>query len=674
MLNTPLTKSLLRTTDKYIDALSKWWVKTVWDLINHYPREFDDRTEVLDSFAMLNLKEKNTVLVTLVSVVNQKTASNKLLTKAIFEDKDWFMAEWVWFNRKFLAQTLSPKQNSKVLVSWKVKYAFWKATFQSPEVETDMSKVWWEVLPIYSDINYIPSKWIASKMTFLKKFFWAIEETLPDEIILKYGFVDKKTALYKLHFPSNPNDIEIAKHRLAYDELYDIQYFAISKKYDNISASNKNTFSIQMNPEFIKEILQKLPFELTDKQKIVLFQLLKDMENTHAMSRLLEWDVWTWKTIVALISAIHAIKESAKDWNKIQVAIMAPTAILATQHFEWMQELLMDYGITSNLLVWATTAKNKRIIKEDLKNGQLDLIIWTHALIEDSVEFNNLWYVVIDEQHRFWVNQRDSLEKKFKLEKGDNSLKFPHVLNMTATPIPRTLALTLYWDQDLSVINEYPKWRKEIFTKVCRTEDQRQQVELFIRSELEKWRQVFWISPLVEASEKMDLSNAIDTFESLTDIFHPYSVWLVHGKMKPKDKDDIMDKFARNEIQVLSSTSVVEVWINVPNATIMCIEWAERFGLSQLHQFRWRVWRGKYQSYCYLFPTTWNKTDRLSAMEKTNNGFELSEIDLEIRWPWEVYWVRQSWLPDLKLADLKDLEMLSQIREDIEELFNSKKT
>lgn len=671
MLNTRLTKSLLKTTDKYIDALEKWGITTVWDLISHYPREYDDRTEVLESFSMLNLKEKNTVLVKLISITNQKTANNKLLTKAIFEDKNWFMSEWIWFNMKFLASSLSQFKDKKVIVSWKIKYDFWKVTFSSPNVEWDLNKLEGEIIPIYSDINYIPSKWLAPKIRLLQKYFSYINDDLPQKLIKKYNFIDKRTALYKLHFPENPHDIELAKNRLAYDELYEIQYRAISKKYENILISENHTFEIPMNAEFIKEILLKLPFELTDKQKIVLFQILVDMWKSHSMNRLLEWDVWTWKTVVALVSAIHAIIESTKLWNRIQVALMVPSAILATQHFESVQEMLLDYWLTSNLLIWATTAKNKRIIKEDLKNGQIDVIIWTHALIEDDVKFSNLWYVIVDEQHRFWVKQRETLEKKFKFVEVENKLKLPHVLNMTATPIPRTLALTLYWDQDLSVINEYPKWRKLIHTKVCSTDPQREEVTLFIRSELEKWRQVFRISPLVEASEKMDLANALETYESLVDLFYPFNVWLVHGKMKPKEKDSVMEKFAKNEINVLSATSVVEVWINVPNATIMCIEWAERFGLSALHQFRWRVWRWKYQSYCYLFPTSWNKTDRLRAMERTNNWFELSEIDLEIRWPWEVYWVRQSWIPDLKLADLKDLEMVSQIREDIEELFNA---
>jgi len=347
---------------------------------------------------------------------------------------------------------------------------------------------------------------------------------------------------------------------------------------------------------------------------------------------------------------------------------MAPTEILTRQHFQWIQDLLLKYNISSHLLVWSLTAKQKEAVKADIKSGNIDIVIWTHALVQDDVVFNNLWFVVVDEQHRFWVKQREVLEKWFWNKSG----LVPHNLNMTATPIPRTLALTLYWDQDLSVISQYPKWRKEIFTKVAKNEVEREQIELFVRSEIEKWRQVFWVSPLVEESEKIDLANAINTYENLSLIFEPFKVGLLHWKMKAKEKEQIMKDFSENKIQILSSTSVVEVWVDVPNSTIMCIEWAERFWLSQLHQFRWRVWRWKYQSYCYLFPTKWNYTDRLKAMERTNNWFELAEIDLELRWPWEVYWLRQSWIPDLKVADLKDLNLISQIRDDIEELFKEK--
>ena len=813
MLKTKLTKSILRTTDNYIKSLEKAGVLTIGDLLNHFPRDYEDRTNVLSNFSLVNIKEKNTILLKLVSINSQRSANNKLLTKAVLEDDSGFLAEAVWFNRKYLATQLANFKDKKILITWKCKYAYWKLSFVSPEVETNLEKVAWEIVPIYAELNYIPSKWLKWKIELLKKYITSdnFSENLPEKIVEKYWFISRAEAVYKIHFPKNQNDIELAKNRLSYEELYFINYRQLKKKFDNFSESEWKSIKIELNAEFVKEIISKLDFELTDKQKIALFQILKDMEKTHSMARLLEWDVWTGKTIVALISGIHVISsppltpppsgegdleernwlvlqnyfespnylkdivlklrknqteaekilweilrwqklnwmkfrrqhpfwryvadffcakeklvveldweihEKTKEYDKIrdevikqywvkilrikneevfsdiekvlskivlslppeggkvrmeekknnQVAFMAPTEILARQHFNWSQNLLMQFWIKSALLVGSTTKKQKEIIKKDLKNGQIDIIFWTHALVQEDVIFQKLAYVIIDEQHRFWVKQREVLEKYV----SENWI-VPHVLNMTATPIPRTLALTLYWDQDLSIINQYPKWRKEIFTKVIKNERERQEVEKFIRNELEKKRQVFWISPLVEESEKIDLANAINTYNSLALIFSPFKVWLLHWKMKAKEKEQIMSDFKENKIQILSSTSVVEVGVDVPNATIMCIEWAERFGLSQLHQFRWRVGRGEFQSYCYLFPSSGNYTDRLRAMEKTNDWFELSEIDLEIRWPWEVYGVKQSWVPDLKVASLTDLDLISQIREDIEEELKNKK-
>lgn len=850
MLSEKLNKTLLKTTDNYIKALEKAWVSTVADLLFHFPRDYDDRTNVLDNFSLLNIKEKNTILVKLVSISSQKTGNNKLLTKAVLEDKNGFLSEAVWFNRKYLATQLKSFEDKKIIVSWKVKYAFWKVTFQSPEVETDLEKISGEIVPIYPELNYIPSKWIEWKILLLKNFIKDISEDLPEEIVKKYNFISKRDAVFRVHFPKNKSDIEQAEYRLAYGELFEINYKSIASKYEYFQESEGKSLAIKLNPDLVKKILEYFPFEFTNHQKIALFQILKDMEKNFSMQRLLEWDVWTWKTAVAFVAWVHGILESEKksqilnsslwiseknppipnpfpqgekgdfqgekissfgknkdyivelarkfrknlteaeenlweilrwkkinwikfrrqhpfwryiadfysdeaklvvelDWKihektkeydelrdeiiskywvkilrikneeieqnleevllkileflpplgegqrmgeegkknifssllkvnvlgdenlsyKIQVAIMAPTEILARQHFEWMQNFLLNFWIKSELLVWSLTAKQKKSVKERLKNWDIDIIIWTHALVQEDVIFFNLWFVVVDEQHRFWVKQRETLEKWFWNRWG----LIPHNLNMTATPIPRTLALTLYGDQDLSVISEYPKWRKEIFTKVAKNDEERLQIENFVRAEIEKWRQVFWISPLVEESEKLDLANAINTWENLKEIFFPFKVGLLHGKMKAKEKDEVMRDFAENKIQILSSTSVVEVWVNVPNATIICIEWAERFGLSQLHQFRWRVWRWKYQSYCYLFPSKWQYTDRLKAMEKTNNGFELAEIDLELRWPWEVYGLRQSWVSDLKIAKLTDLELISQIREDIVEIFENKK-
>jgi RecG-like helicase/very-short-patch-repair endonuclease len=621
MINTKLTKTLLRTTDNYIGALKKWGILTVSDLLNHYPRDYEDRTNVLDSFSLLNIKEKNTILVKLLSLNTTKTWGWKLLTKAVIEDKNGFLSESVWFNRKYLSTTLKPYEWKKILVSWKVKYAYWKITFQSPEVETDLSKVAWEIVPIYSDINYIPSKWLAPKIEILKKYIKrphpnpllrgegieGIQEDLPKSIIEKYNFIPKAEAVYKIHFPKNKDDIAVAKYRLAYWELFEINYNSISSKFETFKNTEWKAMAIKMNPELVKEILSNLPFQLTDHQKIVLFQILKDVEKPHSMQRLLEWDVGTGKTIVALIAVIHGILESGEitppsnaesphlvqqeqphpnpllrgegtvgvrqdykevpeyikdllknlrknwteveeilwevlrnrkfewlkfrrqhpfwryiadfycdeiklvielDWkihddqkeydeirdevirtywvnilriknedvlndltsiykkvipytpsplrrglgwgwsweetsrlSSIQVAIMAPTEILARQHFESMQDLLLKYKISSHLLVWSLTKKQKEAVKADIRNWNIDLVIWTHALVQEDVNFHNLWFIIIDEQHRFWVKQRDVLEKWF----GNKTGIVPHSLNMTATPIPRTLALTLYW-------------------------------------------------------------------------------------------------------------------------------------------------------------------------------------------------------------------------------------
>ncbi|MCP4523663.1 MAG: ATP-dependent DNA helicase RecG [Candidatus Gracilibacteria bacterium] len=725
MLTTKITKSLLHTTDNYIKALNKADIFTVWDLLLQFPREYDDRTSVLDSFSLINIKEKNTIIIKLLSINTQKTANNKLLTKAVLEDKNGFLAEAVWFNRKYLTTQLQPYVGKKILVTGKVKYAFGKVSFTSPETETNLSKIQGEIVAVYSDLNYIPSKWTQGKMDLLKKYISDIPENLPEHILEKYSFISRKEAFYKIHFPKNNNEIEQAKYRLAYEELYNINYTALSKKYEKFEATIGKSMQIPMNVTLVKSILEKLPFSLTDHQRIVLFQVLKDMEKAHGMQRLLEGDVGTGKTAVAQVAAIHAILESEilgeekdlttssgeerghegirkcelkspdyvfdlaremsvgedrggsskkletqqKKSSRIQVVIMAPTEILARQHFEGMQELFWEFGISSHLLVGSVRKKQKDAIKADMKQGNIDVIIGTHALVQEDVLFQNLGFVIIDEQHRFGVKQREVLESGL----GNSTGLVPHCLNMTATPIPRTLALTLYGDQDLSIISEYPKGRKDIFTKVAKNDAEREQIELFVRSELEKGRQVFWISPLVEESEKIDLANAVSTYETLCAVFDGFTVGLLHGKMKAGEKDQVMKDFSENKIQILSSTSVVEVGVNVPNATIMCIEGAERFGLSQLHQFRGRVGRGKYQSYCYLFPTKGFPTDRLKAMERTNNGFELAETDLELRGPGEVYGLRQSGVPDLKVADLRDLELISQIRTDIEEMFEDKK-
>ncbi len=643
-----LNKKILHTTESYIKKLSKVWIKTVYDFINHYPKTYENKSNILEYFSYINLKEKNTIKATIESINQERTKNNKILIKAILKDKWWLLCESVWFNRKYLLMQF--KSQDEVIIFWKPNYSYWKLSFISPDIELASNETK-TIQPVYPDLNYIPWSWFESKIKLLQPYFNNIENIIPESIKIKKWFCNKKDNLFKIHFPSSEADFKSARNELAYEELFILQYNWILRKRELEKFSKDKSFKIKLNPDLIKEIISYIPYALTNSQKISIFQILKDMEKNYAMNRLLEWDVWTGKTIVALITAIHAIIE----W-KIQVAFMAPTEILARQHFISIQNLLQKYNIKSDLLVWSLKNKEKDEIKNQLNLWIINFIVWTHALIQKWVNFKNLWYVIIDEQHRFGVEQRKILESGLNFN--------PHNLYMTATPIPRTLALTIYWDQDISILNEYPIWRKLIHTKVIK-EFERDKVYYFIDEEIRSWKQIYWISPLVEESETLDIANATEMQQNLQIIFPKYTIWLIHWKLKPKEKENIMTDFMTNKIQILSSTSVVEVWVDNQNATVICIEAAERFWLSQLHQFRWRVWRWKNQSYCYLFTTKNYVWERLRALEQTNNWFELSEIDLKLRGPWEVYWVRQSWVPDFKIADLKDFELISEIREDI---------
>lgn len=630
---------------------------------------------------MLSIQEKQAIKCTIELLTNEMTRNKKLLIKAVLTDSDGMHAEAVWFNQRQILQKFSPWDT--ILLYGKPKYEYGRLSFPSPEIEY-FSQNRQEIMPVYSDVNYIPGSWIREKMTYMKPFFDDLLDDLPDTIRKKKWFQLQSKNIHDIHFPVSISVFDRAKSELWYGELFRFQLIGVEKKHAAIQKSEWLASATPVDVDLMKTLISALPFPLTNKQKIVLFQILKDMEHPYAMARLLQGDVGTGKTVVALLAAIHIIKKSG-----VQVAIMAPTEILARQHFSGNEAWLMELGISSDLLVGSLTSRMKEDARERLKAGQTDIVFWTHALIQENVQFDRLGFVVVDEQHRFWVEQRKILEEycswsnrysKSKLENSiadDGSEKLqsfivPHRLNMSATPIPRTLALTLYGDQDVSVLDEYPVGRKSIHTKVVK-EYQREEMYRFIEEEVKNGHQVYWISPLVEESETLDISNATDMQEQLVHIFPHFTVGLIHGKMSGKEKDRIMQEFYENKLQILSATAVVEVWVNNPNATIICIEAAERFWLSQLHQFRGRVGRWDDQSYCYLFTTKEYKSERLKAMEQTNDGFELAEIDLELRGPGEVYGVRQSWVPDFHFADLRDVNLISEIREDIEEWIKWKK-
>lgn len=692
-----LTKSILHTTDIYIKKLKEAWVETVSDFLSLFPRDYEDKSDVLSKFSMLNIQEKQAIKCTIELLTNEMTRNKKLLIKAVVTDSDGSHAEAVWFNQRIILSKFAKWDT--VLLYGKPKYEYGRLSFPSAEIE-HFSPKRQEIMPVYSDVNYIPGTWIREKMAYMKPFLSDISEIIPESIREKRKHKKRSQNVGSIHFPLSIEDFERAKREIGYEELYQFQLIGVEKKYSTRASSEWLAPPIALDTDLVKSIIADLPFSLTDKQKIVLFQILKDMEKPYAMARLLQWDVGTGKTVVALIAAIHSIIFSRKNstshreewsdpdnWNMdchvdlsqeqknllamtntwIQVAIMAPTEILARQHFAGSEAWLMKWWIRSDLLVGSLTPRMKEDARERLKSGQTDIIFGTHALIQDSVQFHSLGFVVVDEQHRFWVEQRKVLE-----EYCSQSKIVPHRLNMSATPIPRTLALTIYGDQDVSVLDEYPAGRKPIHTRVLK-EEQRVEAYRFIEEEVRQWRQVYWISPLVEESETLEVASAVEMQITLSSVFPKLTIGLIHGKMSGKEKDRIMQEFYENKIHILSSTSVVEVWVNNPNATVMCIEAAERFGLSQLHQFRGRVGRGDDQSYCYLFTTKEYKTERLRAMEKTGDWFELAEIDLELRGPGEVYGVRQSWVPDFHFADLRDVGLISEIREDIEEWIKSKK-
>jgi ATP-dependent DNA helicase RecG len=629
---------------------------TYGDLIQHYPFRHEDRTKI---YTISEINESMSFVQIKGQIYQFETLGEGFKSRlvAYFTDGDEEM-ELVWFqNTSWIAKNL--KKNTDYLIFGKPQFFNGKVSIPHPEMElfeADHAATGF-LQPVYNITEKLRKKFIDSKAIskmmrqVLDLAANHIKETLSDELIIQYRLMPKREAMENIHFPGSYQLLEQAKYRLKFEELFYTQLKLIKTKFIRKTAYKGQIFkNVPTLTTFYKE---HLTFDLTNAQKRVIKEIYRDFCSGKQMNRLLQGDVGSGKTIVAFICMLMALD------NRAQACLMAPTEILAEQHYFGLKEYADVLGITIDKLTGSSSTGHRKVTHEYLLSGDIKIIIGTHALLEDKVQFHNLGLCIIDEQHRFGVAQRAKLWSK-------NEDVYPHILVMTATPIPRTLAMTLYGDLDVSVIDELPAGRKPIRT-VHRYDAHRLRVFGFLREQIQQGRQVYIVYPLIEESEKMELKDLMDGYESVARAFPEYQISIVHGKMKPKDKDYEMQRFVRNETQIMVATTVIEVGVNVPNASVMVVENAERFGLAQLHQLRGRVGRGADQSYCILmtdYKITREGRARIETLVNTNNGFEIADMDLKLRGPGDLSGTQQSGVLDLLIADLaKDGPILQQARE-----------
>lgn len=669
--------------------LKKLGLETAGDLIFYFPFRYDNFSAILKINAlkpgiMASVKGR-------IDLIENRRSpmKRKIITEAMISDETGTIKA-VWFNQPFLTKTL--RIGDYIFLAGRVDYDYYGIQMTSPSYEkpgyAKEPVHTGRIVPIYSLTENLTQKQIRTLINIVINLADEIEEFLPAEIILKYNFPSLSKSLREIHFPSDESFLAAAKRRLKFDELFLIQLQSQILKYN---LKSKKARALPFKREDIISFVESLPFKLTEAQRKAAWEIFKDLEKSQPMNRLLEGDVGSGKTVVAAMVMYNTVL------NKRQAVMMAPTEILARQHFKSISGLMNNFSVQIALLtrtgrelggiksgeLQITNGKDGHEVKitkakilSSLKGGEIDIVIGTHALLQEKVEFKNLGLAIIDEQHRFGVEQRKMLREKSGISAQSDKSTMPHFLSMTATPIPRSLALTIYGDLDLSILDEMPQDRKKIITKVVAAEN-RQKAYDFIKNQIKEGRQAFVICPLIDPSDNFGFKSVTQEYKRLNnEIFKDLSIGLLHGKLKPGEKDKVMEKFSKNEIQLLVSTSVVEVGVDIPNASVMMIEGADHFGLAQLHQFRGRVGRGTFQSYCLLFSesVSQNSYERLSALENSDNGFELAEKDLRFRGPGQVYGVKQSGIPELKIANMSDYDIIKKTKNEAQKIMEKDST
>lgn len=635
--------------EKRAELFNKKGIYTVEDLLYFFPRTYEDRTKI-KYISDCSAGETVCVSVRVYSPIKEKRIRRNMTIYSMIVSDDSGVMTVVWYNNKFVKDVFST--GDKYTLYGKINMNYNKIEMANPVFEKAGSERFTgKIVPIYPLTGNLNQKTVQSVMELAIQSAGAIEEYIPKEVREKYRLAEINYAMKNIHFPETFESYNTARRRFVFEELLVLQLALFGRKTHN-TETNGIVFK---NTECVKKFISMLPFSLTGAQKRTIDEIVKDCASGKMMNRLVQGDVGSGKTAVAAAAIYMAVK------NGHQAAMMVPTEILARQHAETIAELFKGEGINIVLLTGSMKAADKRRAYDLISSGEADVVIGTHALIQEQVEFNDLSFVVADEQHRFGVEQRAGLSAK-----GHN----PHMLIMSATPIPRTLALILYGDLDVSVIDELPPGRKNVKTYAV-GENMRKRIFAFVEKNVNSGTQVYVVCPLVEETEKSDLQNAESLSEKLSKIFPKFRVGLIHGKMRPKLKEQIMDEFVRGDIDILVSTTVIEVGVNVPNANLMIIENAERFGLSQLHQLRGRVGRGRDQAYCILFAhgNSAVTKKRMETMCISNDGFYISEQDLKLRGPGDFFGTRQHGLPEMKIANLfEDRDILLEVQKAAEDI------